>query len=444
MINSQEAFSQFALTLVNHFDSVYYIDAKTCSYLNLHPIKILEMAGLPFHGDNFFKDALKYIKKCIYPDDISIIKSLFNKALIDERLAENDFYNENYRLIIDNKITHIRHTEFLTPDKDHIIICMENIEESFKKYEEQKKSLESAERMARFDQLTGVRNKNAYQEYIEEINKKIKENAATPFAVILCDMNNLKIINDTQGHSFGDDAIQQTSRMICNIFSHSPIFRIGGDEFIIILNSRDYEKKDLLIKSLKAKSLRNRLSHSGPVVASGMAVFNPESDDSFSKVFERADKQMYNDKNELKSTKLRQVFTNLEAGEKEIPIERKHLLDTLFEGLYSMSGGGYVYLDDMHYDYSRWSLQLVEDFNIESEYMYHADKIWQEHIHPDDIQAYKDVVNAILSKSSTKFKPLTYRALRADGKYVALSARGFVLYGTDGSPDYFGGIIIPQ
>ena len=97
----------------------------------------------------------------------------------------------------------------------------------------------------------------------------------------------------------------------------------------------------------------------------------------------------------------------------------------------------------MRYDFSRWSLSLVNDFGMKSEYMYHADSVWQEYIHPEDVEAYRKAVDAVIC-SDSDVQSLYYRACKADGTYVLLSTRGFVLNDSKGKPDYFGGIIIPQ
>lgn len=101
------------------------------------------------------------------------------------------------------------------------------------------------------------------------MDEKLKKDRNQNFGIVLCDMNDLKLINDTRGHSFGDESIQRTSRMICNIFKHSPVFRIGGDEFVVILNGQDYERKEELISIFKDESYDNKISRSGPVVACG-------------------------------------------------------------------------------------------------------------------------------------------------------------------------------
>ena len=200
-------------------------------------------------------------------------------------------------------------------------------------------------------------------------------------------------------------------------------------------------RRDELLRKLKDESLANRRSRSGPVVACGMAVYDPEKDHNVDSVYARADKQMYENKKEIKSMNAREGFANLKKSETPIPDDRKRLLDGLFEAMYTIAGEGYVYLNDMKYDFSRWSLSLIDDFGLESEYMYHADKIWQGYIHPDDMSAYREAVDAVFS-GAAEVRPVLYRARKKDGTYVLLATRGFVLSDRDGSPDYFGGIII--
>jgi len=60
---------------------------------------------------------------------------------------------------------------------------------------------------------------------------------APEFGVIGCDVNGLKKINDTLGHKAGDEYICAACKMLCEYFKHSPVFRIGGDEFVVILTA---------------------------------------------------------------------------------------------------------------------------------------------------------------------------------------------------------------
>ena len=431
-----------ALSLAGHFECVYLVDLETGRYIVFADNESVSNSEYPEGGDDFFTDAKKNAGLFIHPDDLEYMVNLYSKDQMLLNLSENGVFTTIFRAVVDGKIFRMRHVEIMCKDGKHIVCCLENIEEEISRSEEKERDLQSAQLMARRDDLTGVRNSNAYREYILSIDSEIasgKEPA--PFGIVMFDVNDLKLINDTRGHSFGDEVIQRASRMICEIYKHSPIFRVGGDEFIAVLSEHDYEQRDDLIRKLREESLANKRSRSGPVLACGMAVFDPEIDNGADSVYARADQLMYSDKKALKSMSAKDGFMNMNKIDTPITDERRRLLDGLFDAMYTIAGSGYVYLNDMKYDFSRWSLSLIDDFGMESEYMYHADKIWQEYIHPDDLSAYKEAVDAVLS-GDAEVRPVVYRARKKDGTYVLLSTRGFVLSDKDGNPDYFGGIII--
>ena len=431
-----------ALSLAGHFECVYLVDLETGRYIVFADNESVSNSEYPEGGDDFFTDAKKNAGLFIHPDDLEYMVNLYSKDQMLLNLSENGVFTTIFRAVVDGKIFRMRHVEIMCKDGKHIVCCLENIEEEISRSEERERDLQSAQLMARRDYLTGVRNSNAYREYILSIDSEIasgKEPA--PFGIVMFDVNDLKLINDTRGHSFGDEVIQRASRMICEIYKHSPIFRVGGDEFIAVLSEHDYEQRDDLIRKLREESLANKRSRSGPVLACGMAVFDPEIDNGADSVYARADQLMYSDKKALKSISAKDGFMNMNKIDTPITDERRRLLDGLFDAMYTIAGSGYVYLNDMKYDFSRWSLSLIDDFGMESEYMYHADKIWQEYIHPDDLSAYKEAVDAVLS-GDAEVRPVVYRARKKDGTYVLLSTRGFVLSDKDGNPDYFGGIII--
>jgi len=118
----------------------------------------------------------------------------------------------------------------------------------------------------------------------------------------------------------------------------------------------------------------------------------------------------------------------------------KQRLDSVFDAFSIVADDTYVFLCDMRYDYSRWSKALVETFGLPSEYMYEAGKIWEEHIHPDDRQAYKDGIDAIFSGKQAGHD-IQYRAKLPNGEYAICTCRGLVIKDADGNPEYFGGAI---
>ena len=156
------------------------------------------------------------------------------------------------------------------------------------------------------DPLTNVRNVNAYTESKAIIEKDVKNGTITEFAVAVFDLNDLKLVNDTIGHEAGDKYIQDGCRLICRVFKHSPVFRIGGDEFVAFLTKDDYNSRENLILMFNNYIDRN-LENGGVVVSAGLGQFDPDTDSGFDEVFSRADELMYIRKKELKQRKLELV-----------------------------------------------------------------------------------------------------------------------------------------
>lgn len=176
------------------------------------------------------------------------------------------------------------------------------IEKSAKVLKQQGDDLVAMKNLAYVDSLTNVKNKLAYDDTVEYINEKIR-NGTAEFAVIMCDLNYLKHINDNLGHMAGDEAIQKTASILCKAFPLSTVFRIGGDEFAVIPTGLDYSRIDEKLDALKTmlESQRNisdnyleRIS-----LAFGCAVFERGKDTSYQEVFERADKIMYEEKKKI-------------------------------------------------------------------------------------------------------------------------------------------------
>ena len=153
--------------------------------------------------------------------------------------------------------------------------------------------------MAGRDPLTGVKSKLAYTDVEKEINASINNGTVNPFSLAVLDVNGLKKINDTKGHKAGDDYIQQASHMICSYFGHSPVFRIGGDEFAVLLREADYENRETILNDFKRES-ESHISSNGVVISAGLSDYR-EGDRDLRTIFERADAQMYENKKYLKS-----------------------------------------------------------------------------------------------------------------------------------------------
>ena len=159
--------------------------------------------------------------------------------------------------------------------------------------------------LANQDSLTGIRNKTAYDRVIRKMEYDLDMGQLTVFGFIMIDLNFLKKINDTYGHEQGNYAIKKLCEIVCGIFTHSPVFRIGGDEFVVILKDSDFASAYALIANFKHElfmlekdtSLEpwQKLS-----AAIGFAEYDSKLDKTVLDVFNRADKKMYECKKQMK------------------------------------------------------------------------------------------------------------------------------------------------
>jgi diguanylate cyclase (GGDEF)-like protein len=147
------------------------------------------------------------------------------------------------------------------------------------------------------DALTGVKNKAAYDKKLEALNWDIL-NYSAAFAIVMADLNFLKIINDRYGHDKGNEYIKGSCLIMCSVFQHSPVYRIGGDEFVAVLEGDDYHKRDELLAQIQ-EEFRKSASQSDLSpwqrysAAAGMAAYRQDHDMDAEAVFERADGEMY-------------------------------------------------------------------------------------------------------------------------------------------------------
>ncbi len=160
---------------------------------------------------------------------------------------------------------------------------------------------EDMSRIAYQDALTHVKNKNAYNAKVKELAGQIEKRSAI-FAIVMVDVNFLKRVNDTYGHEYGDKYLVGICAIICDVFKHSPVYRIGGDEFLAILQGHDYEQREELMARLKEhfrgsddEGLQPWENYSA---ACGIGVYRPG--DTVEQVFQNADEEMYRDKVEMK------------------------------------------------------------------------------------------------------------------------------------------------
>ena len=180
-----------------------------------------------------------------------------------------------------------------------LIVLLANYKSQQKWEKKAVEERDQATTVAFTDPLTGVKSKHAFLLREKDFDRAIAEKTEERFAVVVCDVNGLKKINDTLGHKAGDEYIIKASQMICDIFQHSPVFRTGGDEFVVILTGRDYLIRKELLLALHDRSVAH-ISAEDVVISGGLSDYQPGKDTRFHDVFERADSLMYEEKQLLK------------------------------------------------------------------------------------------------------------------------------------------------
>ncbi len=160
--------------------------------------------------------------------------------------------------------------------------------------------------LAYFDVLTGLSNKTAYEAKVDKLEQEIEGKQAN-FAVAVLDINNLKIMNDTYGHDKGDMLIQDAAIVMMQIWGRECLYRVGGDEFVVIMDNPEPgycdSKKDAMDNYLKVFNMNNDRYDMDLQIAVGISELE-DTDTTYLDVFKRADERMYEDKARKKENSL--------------------------------------------------------------------------------------------------------------------------------------------
>ena len=301
MERTQEELTTYSriAALTGDIIAIYSVDPETDSYVQYIARQEFQEIGFGANGEDFFNYVRAESVANVHPDDALRFLTMFKKNVILEEIRENGVFVLSYRFIINGAPLYISAKAAMVKEKggQQLIVGFINIDAQVRQEQEYERKLTVARNKANVDALTGVRNKHAYGDAEAELNRRISEGDAPEFAVLSLDVNNLKEVNDTKGHAAGDVYLKQACGIICRVFAHSPVYRVGGDEFIVIAQGEDYAHADELLAELRRTNEENEGSEL-PLVAAGIARSDGHS--TVQELFERADKAMYSEKQRLK------------------------------------------------------------------------------------------------------------------------------------------------
>ena len=294
----QKAYRRFTALSGNVIVS-YLVDLEREHYVEFRSTKDYDQLGIAKDGDGFFRSASENSLRTVHPEDQDRFLACFTRENVLEEIARTGVFMLEYRLLAGGLPTYVHLKAAMVEEegKSYLTVGLFDVDAQVLHEQEYVRKLEDARRLANRDELTGVKNKHAYAEAERALDAALAEHGEAALAVVICDLNDLKRVNDRQGHSAGDRYIRTACRIICNVFKHSPVFRIGGDEFAVLCQGHDYEHIEALLAAVEAENVKNQAA-GGVQIACGMSRY--QGGESVAEVFERADREMYLKKAEMK------------------------------------------------------------------------------------------------------------------------------------------------
>lgn len=147
--------------------------------------------------------------------------------------------------------------------------------------------IELIDQLARRDQLTGLRNRTAFYEQTQALDTRIAAGEDVRFDVVMFDVNDLKPINDEQGHDAGDALLRRAAEFLSGAFEGYDVYRIGGDEFVLVCEG-------------ELGDVESRMDSGDVSIAWGKASYRAGEDAGVTSVVGRADVAMYDCKRRMK------------------------------------------------------------------------------------------------------------------------------------------------
>ena len=302
MEEEQMAYARLS-ALAGDYLCIYIVEPETGRYREFSASAYYEQSfAQAKEGEDFFTVMGEATGTFSHPDDRNRVLSLLTRENVMADVERHGVFALSYRLMVDGEPRYVQLKAVMLEEKEgsRLIVGVNDIDAQVRQEEEYVKHLAQAQIEASVDALTGVKNRHAFLMAEERLNIQIAENRAPAFAIVILDVNDLKKVNDIDGHNAGDRYLQDACRIICDAFKHSPVFRIGGDEFAVIAQGSDFDRIEELVGQMGGHNAE-ALETGGIVIACGMA--KRENDDSVAAVFERADQDMYENKNNLKNGK---------------------------------------------------------------------------------------------------------------------------------------------
>lgn len=294
--------------------------------------------------------------------------------------------------------------------------------------------------MAATDELTGILNRKAGKEKLAQVLEALKKGEM--FTAVLYDIDGLKWVNDTYGHLEGDRLLTYVAQTIKSELAEPDfVFRLSGDEFIIVFMNKDANEADAWMKKI-LKMLKDGRSEVGidydVTFSYGLATIQERERLTVSDVLSLVDAQMYIQKRDYHIFKAQRQLEERHRKVNEItPFQynKEYLFDALDETI-----DDYVFVGNLKTGKFKYSYKMMLDFGLPAQVLDNAAAFWSKKIHPEDVEMFLHSNQEIADGRADKHT-IIYRAKNAKGEWVHLMCRGRMVRDAEGVPDLFSGII---
>lgn len=283
------------------------------------------------------------------------------------------------------------------------------------------------EYMSNLDTLTGISNRRAFNQLIEQLNREEKD-----CAIVFIDIDGLKYCNDNYGHLEGNRYIKEVCQSLkMNLKDDEYIFRLGGDEFLILSKvdkASACKKRFYKVYLQFNEKMKEKVSYPCGFSFGCVDVVKDEYR-RINDYLRIADKRMYH-------------FKMKHALEQRKPkcngfINKWGLDNRMFDVFTMLPENRYACVRNIETNVTRWTVHAVKEFDLPHEYLYDANKVWKEHIHPDDLKNYKKEIEAVFFGKKKSYN-LRYRIRLKSNEYIQCNSKGYILKGrTEKEPTLF-------
>ena len=291
---------------------------------------------------------------------------------------------------------------------------------------------------AAIDELTTLLNRKAGKKRLNDVLKNLKDEEQLILA--LYDINGLKWVNDTFGHNEGDRLLHYVAtKMQGELYEPDFMFRLSGDEFIIVfMDTEIYQADNWMKNSLQLlKKERQEAGITYDVSFSyGLVKVRGKDHLTLSDALGLADTQMYVQKRDYH---IEQGNSRLHAAGREEKKKFEYNKDYIFEA-FSETVDGYVFVGNLKTGEFMYSNKMVREFGLPRQILTDAVAFWGELIHPEDRELFLRS-NQEIADGKAERHTIFYRAKNANGKWVRLLCKGKMIRDSEGEPDLFAGLI---